>query len=201
MRVHILLLVGILNSIAISLYDARDQFLWLLEAAPVLLGVLALCITYRFYKFTTFTYGIIAFSFILVLIGAHYTYSNVPFLNLVKDEFNLSRNHFDRVGHFFQGAIPAIIMREFLARENILHKSKWFYVMIVFACLGISALYEIAEMTAAFMVHGATIDWFLGLQGDEWDTQKDMLMALIGAISALLLLGKTHDKALIKLQE
>lgn len=196
MKAQFLLLFGVLNSIWISLYDARDQFLWLLEAAPVLLGLVILVMVYRFYKFTTFTYSLIAFSFILILIGAHYTYSNVPLFNWLRDEFSLSRNHYDRVGHFFQGVVPAIILREIFAREGWLEKRKWLNLVIIFSCLGISAMYEIVEMLAAFVVHGATIEWFLGFQDDVWDTQKDMLMALLGAISALLLLGKAHDRAL-----
>lgn len=197
---NLFLLIIIIISIFASLHDARDLFLWCMEAAPVLIGGILLLITYKHYAFTSFTYSLIVFSFILVLIGAHYTYGNVPLFNWLKDEFSLSRNHYDRLGHFFQGAIPAIMIREFLARSGVLYKSRWFYIFIIFTCLGISALYEIAEMTASFFVKGATIDWFLGLQGDEWDTQKDMTMALFGSITALLLAGRMHDRALQKIQ-
>lgn len=201
MKTHVGLLFLMLIAIVISFHNCSDQFLWFLEASPVLIGTVLLVITYQIYVFTNFTYSLIIFSFILVLIGAHYTYANVPFFLWLKDEFALSRNHYDRFGHFFQGFIPAIMIREFLARLDILQKSKWFYVFIVFACIGISALYEIAEMTAAFFVKGATIDWFLGFQGDEWDTQKDMTMAMFGAITALLTLGKIHDKSLQKIKK
>lgn len=185
----------------VSFYSCRDQFLWFLEASPVLLGTVLLVAVYPFYIFSNLTYSLITYSFILVLVGAHYTYGDVPLFNWLKEKFSLSRNHYDRFGHFFQGAIPAIMIREFLARADVLQKSRWFYVFIVFTCLGISALYEIAEMAAAFFVRGATIDWFLGLQGDEWDTQEDMAMALIGAITALLTLGKIHDKSLQKIKK
>lgn len=194
MRVHAILLSGMAACISLSFYKCVDRFLWLLEAAPVLIGMVLLCWSYSFYKFTSFTYCLIAFSFLLILIGAHYTYSNVPLFNWLKDELSLSRNHYDRLGHFFQGVIPAIMTREIFVREDWLAKRKWLNLIIILSCVGISAVYEIIEMLASFVVHGATIDWFLGLQGDVWDTQEDMSMALLGAVSALLLLGKAHNK-------
>ncbi len=199
---HISLLVFMLLAIALSFHDAHDPFLWILEALPVLLGLTLLIATYRMYVFTDFTYGLIAFSFVLMLIGAHYTYSEVPLFNWLKDELGHSRNHFDRVGHFVQGVVPAIILRELLIRQGVLQLGKSMYIVIIFSCLGFSALYEIAEMTAAYIVEGGkTIDSFLGLQGDVWDTQKDMVLAGLGAMTALLMLNKTHDRALASLKE
>lgn len=134
---------------------------------------------------------------LVLLIGAHYTYAKVPLFEYLREYFSWSRNHYDRLGHFVQGFVPAMVARELLLRTSPLRRGKWLLAIILLGCLGISAAYELLEWaTAEVMGEGA--DAFLGTQGDVWDTQKDMLMAFIGAATALATLSRFHDKALKK---
>lgn len=198
-KMYLLLIIATLLLAVWSFIGAPDRLLWYLEAAPVLGGLAILLVSRRVYPLSGFAYGWIAFSFGLMLVGAHYTYAEVPLFD--KELWGTSRNHYDRVGHFFQGVVPALLLREVFARNGMLAQNRWLMtVMIVGATIGISALYEIAEMTASFMVEGSTIDSFLGLQGDQLDTQKDMVMAMGGALFALLLCC-FHDRSLKKLQQ
>ena len=131
----------------------------------------------------------------MLLIGAHYTYAEVPLFNWLRDEFQLSRNHYDKIGHFMQGFGPAMVARELLLKTSPLKAGKWLFAIICLSCLGISALYEILEWGVAIGT-GEAAEAFLGTQGDVWDTQKDMAFALLGAVTALAALGRVHDRML-----
>lgn len=172
-----------------------DRFTWYLEVFPVVIVIPILIFTYKKFKFTNLAYYLIFIHIIILLVGGHYTYAKVPLGDWIKDFFELSRNHYDRIGHFAQGFIPAIIVRELLLRTSPIKPGKWLKTIIVFSILGISAMYELLEWTAAEMT-GTAANAFLGTQGDIWDTQKDMFLALIGAISSLIFLLDTHNKQL-----
>ena len=129
------------------------------------------------------------------MIGGHYTYAQVPLGFWVQDLFHLGRNHYDRLGHFAQGFVPAMLVREILIRRSPLGPGKWLFFLVVCVCLAFSAFYELIEWWTAVMM-GQAADAFLGTQGDPWDTQWDMFLALVGAVTAQLLLARTHDRAL-----
>jgi len=169
-----------------------DQTLWFLETVPVIGGILALIITYKKFKFTTLTYSFIFIHCCILFIGAHYSYAREPLFEWIKNTFELDRNNYDKVGHFAQGFIPALISRELLIRLNIIAKKSWIPFIIICICLSISALYELFEWLVAVLIKQSADD-FLGMQGYEWDTQSDMLCALIGATCAILLLSKVQD--------
>ncbi len=178
-----------------SFIEPRDRVIWWLEALPALVAAILLAATYRHFRFTDLAYGLICLHAIILLVGAHYTYAEVPPFNWLRDSFDLSRNHFDRVGHFAQGFVPAIVTRELLVRTSPLRPGKWLFAIIVLVCLGISGAYELIEWLAA-EISGEGASAFLATQGDVWDTQKDMAMATLGAILALSALGGIHDRAL-----
>lgn len=178
-----------------SVIRPHDYLTWLLEAFPVLLALPLLALTYRRFRLTDLAYVLIAIHCAVLLIGAHYTYAEVPAFHWIQEQFSLSRNHYDRVGHFAQGFVPAIIARELLLRTSPLRAGKWLFAIVILSCLGISALYELLEWAVAGLT-GTAADAFLGMQGDLWDTQKDMAFALVGTLSALILLGRWHDTQL-----
>jgi putative membrane protein len=173
----------------------HDYFTWMLEVFPAIIGAVILASTYRRFRFTTLIYALIAVHMIILMVGGHYTYAEVPIGNWVRDQFQLSRNHYDRLGHFAQGFVPAMIAREVLLRLNVLKRGRWLFVIVISICLAVSALYELLEWTVSALT-GSAGDAFLGTQGDVFDTQKDMAMALVGAVTALLTLSKFHDKQL-----
>ena len=181
-----------------SIWQPHDMFTWWLEAAPALLAFALLAATYQRFPLTPLVYILIFSHALILLVGAHYTYAEVPVFNWLQDQFNLSRNYYDRVGHFAQGFVPAMVMRELILRTSTLQRGKWLFTIIIFAALGISGLYEIFEWIVADFSGAAAVD-FLGTQGDVWDTQKDMALAITGAMAALLVLGKIHDRQLEKL--
>lgn len=178
-----------------SLINPHDLFTWFLEVLPALLGIALLIITYPRFRLTSLLYVLIAFHAIILMVGGHYTYAEVPLFNWIRDIFQQSRNNYDKVGHFVQGFVPAIIVREILLRTSPLKAGKWLAVIVVSICLAVSALYELFEWQVA-IVTGTAADAFLGSQGDMWDTQSDMGFALIGSILALALLGSFHDRQL-----
>lgn len=182
-----------------SLVRPHDYFTWLLEVLPAIIGVAVLVATYRRFRFSTLVYTLICLHAIILMVGGHYTYAEVPLFNWVRDVFGFSRNHFDRLGHFAQGFVPAIIAREILLRTTPLRRGKMLFYLIVSICLAISALYEIGEWRAA-VTFGDSASAFLGTQGDPWDTQWDMTFALIGAITALLTLPRLHDRSMQKIE-
>ena len=172
----------------------NGRFNWLMETLPAMVGGLLLLVTYRRFRFTTVVY-VVAWIFALILmVGGHYTYAEVPIGNWVRDAFHLSRNHFDRMGHFFQGVIPAMFARELLVRTSPLRPGKWLFFLCICVAVAISAGYELFEWRYAVTFGGQQADDFLGSQGDKWDAQSDMLMALIGSVTSLLLLGWLQDR-------
>ncbi|WP_273485004.1 DUF2238 domain-containing protein [Desulforamulus ruminis] len=170
----------------------RDRFTWFLEVLPVLIGLSILAATYRRFKFTGLIYLFIAAHMILLMVGGHYTYAQVPLFNWIRDTFDLTRNHYDRVGHFAQGFVPALIAREILLRLSPFRKGPGLFFMVLSICLSVSAFYELLEWWVA-VATGTAAEAFLGTQGDVWDTQWDMFLALCGAVAALTLFSKLHD--------
>jgi putative membrane protein len=183
---------------AILLWSAvrpHDYFTWFLEVAPVLIAVPVLVATRGRFRFTALAYLLMWLHAVVLIVGGHYTYAEVPPGHWVRDAFDLSRNHYDRVGHFMQGFGPAIVAREVLVRRSPLEPGKWLFFLVTSVCLAISAGYELVEFAVAVGT-GEAAEAFLGTQGDVWDTQIDMLLALVGAVAAQLLLGRTHDRQL-----
>ncbi len=195
---HICLLVGFILVLIWSFFGCFDLFTWVLEAFPAVVGVGSLIAVYRKFRLTNLTLVLIWLHAIVLLVGAHYTYSKMPLFDWLKDTFELSRNHYDRFGHIVQGFVPAILAREILLRTSPLHRGKWLFFVVVCICLAIGAAYELFEWLVAIVVQEDSIA-FLAMQGDIWDTHKDMAFCLVSAIVALVTLGKLHDKALKKL--
>jgi putative membrane protein len=192
-----LAVVGII--FAWSAIRPHDYFTWFLEVAPVLAALPVLLLTYRRFRLTDLVYGLIAFHAVILIIGGHYTYAEMPLFNWLRDAFELSRNHYDRLGHFVQGFVPAIIVREVLLRNSPLRRGKWLSFVVGSVCLAVSAIYELIEWAVAVATgEGATA--FLGTQGDVWDTQTDMFLCLVGAIVSLLVLSRVHDRLLASLE-
>ncbi len=177
----------------------HDYFTWFLEVVPVLIALPILFFTYKKFPLTPLLYGLILFHAIILMVGGHYTYAEVPLFNWLRDTYDLGRNYYDRIGHFVQGFVPAMIAREILIRKQIVRSKGWLFFIITCICLAISAFYEFIEWWVA-VASGTAAEAFLGTQGDVWDTQWDMFLAFIGAISAQILLAKTHDKQLTQLE-
>lgn len=169
-----------------------DRTTWWMEVAPVLIAAPILLATYKNFHLTNLLYILILFHAVILMVGGHYTYARVPAFDWIRDITGGTRNSFDGLGHLAQGFIPAMVARELLIRTSSLSSGKWMFTLIVFSCLGIAAVYEIIEWIAAIMI-GQGAEEFLGTQGDEWDTQKDMALAGIGAAIALVTLSKIHD--------
>lgn len=198
--VELALLAFVAGAVILSLFSPYDLRIWWMEAAPVLIAAPLLAVTARRFRFTRLTYSLIALHAAILLVGAHYTYALVPLGDWLKDALDLSRNHYDRLGHFAQGFVPAIIARELLLRTSPLRPGKWLFALVVLSVLGISAAYELIEWLAAEMsTDGASA--FLGTQGDVWDTQKDMATAAVGAAVALISLGRLHDRQISKTEQ
>ncbi|HLW33081.1 MAG TPA: DUF2238 domain-containing protein [Aequorivita sp.] len=188
------LLIALLTWSAI---DPKEYFTWFLEVLPAVLGILILVITFKKFRFTKLVYILIFLHCAILIVGGHYTYAEVPLFDWVRDVFNQSRNNYDKLGHFAQGFVPAMIARELLIRKEVVLKKSWLAFIVVCIALAISAAYELLEWAVAAM-SGEDGDSFLGTQGYIWDTQSDMLFATIGAIVALLTLSKIHNKQLSK---
>jgi len=195
---HLVLLLSLIAILAWSFINCYDFFTWILEAAPAVLGILILIIIYQRFRFTNLAYVLIWLYAIILLVGAHYTYARMPLFNWLRDTFELSRNHYDRLGHLAQGFVPAILAREILLRKSSLRQGGWLVFTVICSCLAISAVYEIFEWLVA-VTSGDDAVAFLATQGDVWDTQKDMALCLIGAVTALITLTKPHNKSLKKL--
>jgi putative membrane protein len=175
-----------------------DRATWMLEVAPVVIVMPLLAFTRARFPLTPLAYALIAVHAAILMLGGHYTYALVPLGDWARDTFDLARNHYDRLGHFAQGFIPAIVARELLLRKTPLQRGGWLFTLVAACCLAISACYEFLEWWTALLVGGAA-DAFLATQGDVWDTQWDMFMALCGALSAQLLLARLHDRQLAAL--
>jgi putative membrane protein len=193
--IHLSLLVIFLASVIWSLINPHDYFTWFLEVFPAFIAAVVLIATYERFRLSTLLYVLICMHGIVLLIGGHYTYAEVPLFSWIRDTYHLSRNHYDRLGHFFQGFVPALVAREILLRKTPLRRGWWLNYIIFSICLSISALYEIFEWRVA-VATGSAADAFLGTQGDVWDTQWDMTFAIFGAVTAILFFSKFHDRFL-----
>ena len=194
----VLLLFLALVALGISAIGPNDRLTWFLEVGPVLAGAPVLVFTYHRFPLTHLLYTFLFLHSVILVVGGHYTYAEVPAGFWVQDLFDLSRNHYDRLGHFAQGFVPALLAREILKRCSPLGHSRWLPFLVVCVCLSFSAFYELFEWWSA-LVLGQSADQFLGTQGDVWDTQWDMFLALTGATVSLIMLSKAHDKSLAKL--
>ncbi|TAJ09168.1 DUF2238 domain-containing protein [Marinilabiliaceae bacterium JC017] len=181
-----------------SAIHPKDYFTWILEVMPAIIGLFILIATYKRFRFTNLVYGLILIHSWILMIGGHYTYAEVPFFDWIKDIFDQSRNNYDKIGHFAQGFIPAMIIREVLIRQKVVFSRRWLNFIVVSICMAISVSYEFIEWFVAELT-GESSESFLGTQGYVWDTQSDMLFATIGAIIALISLSKSHEKMLAKM--
>ncbi|TDG15645.1 DUF2238 domain-containing protein [Seongchinamella unica] len=178
-----------------SAIDPKELSTWALEVSPAIIGLAVLVSTRRSFPLTHLLYGLILLHCVVLMVGGHYTYAEVP---LFEGLFGAERNNYDKLGHFIQGFVPAMIARELLIRKRVVNGAAWRNFIIVCFCLAFSAFYELLEWLAAVMM-GSSADAFLGTQGYQWDTQTDMAMALLGAVTALVSLGHIHDRQLEQL--
>ena len=192
------MLIVVAIALIVSAIKPFDGTTWLLEVFPVLLAAPILVISYKRFPLTRLLYYLIVVHALILILGGHYTYARVPPGFWVQDWFDLGRNHYDRLGHFAQGFVPAILAREILLRRSPLERGKWLFYIVTSICLAFSAFYELIEWWVA-LISAEAADSFLGTQGDVWDTQWDMFLALLGALSALLFLGRLHDRGLAAL--
>jgi len=192
---HLALLVGLVAVFVWSGINPYDRLTWWLEVFPGIFGLIVLAATYRRFQFTTLVYTLIIS---ILCVGGHWTYAHEPVFNWLRDYFHWNRNHYDRLGHFAQGFVPAMIARELFIRLNVLNRKRWQPFLIISICLAVSATYEFIEWWSA-LIGGAASTEFLGTQGDVWDTQEDMFMCLVGAVCSLVFMSKWQDRQLRRL--
>lgn len=190
----------VLLEIALGISPKADRLTWALENAPVWIGIVVWLCTRKHFQLSRLCLVLFTLHAIILMVGGYYTYAKVPLGDWVKDWLGLARNHYDRLGHFAQGFVPAIFVRELLLRVAQLPRSRWIPVLVVSVCLAFSACYEFIEWWTALLTGDAATD-FLGTQGDPWDTQWDMFMALVGAVTALLVLSRWHDASMQGLEK
>lgn len=193
----ILLMVGV-ALLGVSAVQPYDRLTWILEVFPIVLAIPLLVLTARRFPLTSLAYRLIFIHALILMLGGHFTYERVPLGYWAQHVFGFARNHYDRLGHFAQGFVPAILAREILLRRLPLRPGKWLFFLVLCVCLSVSAVYELIEWWTA-VLGGSAADAFLGTQGDPWDTQWDMFLALVGAVTAQLLLGSVHDRQLRRL--
>lgn len=181
-----------------SAINPFEYFTWFLEILPAVIGVLVLILTFKKFRFTNFVYILIFFHCAILIIGGHYTYAEVPLFDWIQEIFNQTRNNYDKVGHFAQGFVPAMIARELLIRKKVVNSNSWLNFIVVCIAMAISVTYEFIEWGVSLGT-GEGGDSFLGTQGYIWDTQSDMLYATIGAILALMIFGTYHTRQIEKL--
>jgi putative membrane protein len=196
-REPLVLLILALCALVISGITPLERGTWWMEVFPIIIGFPILVATYRSFTLTSLTYRLIFLHALILMLGGHYTYAKVPLGFWIQDAFGFARNHYDRIGHFAQGFVPAMIVREILLRCTALRPGPWTQFLVACVCLAISACYEFIEWWAAVLL-GSGADAFLGTQGDPWDTQWDMFLALVGAIVSLTLLSRFQDRQLQK---
>ncbi len=196
---HIILLMIFILSSTMSAIKPKSYSIWFFEFLPALIGAIILIFTYNKFLFTDFVYILILILTIIILIGAHYKYSNMPLFNLIKEAYNLKRNYYGRFGHLMQGFVPAFIIRELLIRKIKLKKGVILSIIVVCICLSISSFYEIMEGMSC-LIYGRSPEDFLEFQGDKLDTQWDMFCALLGSILAITIFHKVHDKSICNLE-
>ena len=195
-KIKIYILLFFLGLIISGIYP-KEYFTWFLEVLPAVIGFAILAFTFKRFQFTNFTYFFILIHCYILFLGGHYTYAEVPPFEWIKETFHQTRNNYDKVGHFAQGFVPAMIVRELFIRKNVISNKSFFNFIIVAVCLAISAAYEWLEWGVSLST-GEGGDAFLGTQGYIWDTQTDMFMALIGGIVAQLLFSKILDQSISK---
>ena len=189
------LAAAVLAALVWSGIGPTDRLTWVMEVIWVMVGLPLLMLTWGRFPLTRLLYVLIALHCLLLIVGGHYTYAQVPLGFWVQDWLELSRNHYDRLGHFTQGFVPAILARELLLRLTPLQRGGWLFYLVLAAALSFSAFFELIEWWAA-LIWGGAADAFLATQGDVWDTQWDMFLALIGAFTAQILLARWHDREL-----
>ena len=198
MKTKQLLIVLFFVGLILSGIQPKEYFTWFLEVSPAIIGFLISLFTYKKFQFTNFTYFFILIHCYILFLGGHYTYAEVPLFDWIKENFEQSRNNYDKIGHFAQGFVPAMIVRELFIRKNVVANKSFFNFIIVAICLAISAAYEWIEWAVSLST-GEGGDSFLGTQGDVWDTQSDMLFATVGAICMLIFFSKSQTKAIQEL--
>ncbi len=183
-----------------SAIKPKDYFTWILEVTPGIVGLIVLFITYKRFRFTDFIYTMILIHCCILFVGGHYTYAEVPLFHWVKEWVHGVRNNYDKVGHFAQGFIPALIAREMLLRLKIVSSRAWTGYLVISIALAISAIYELIEWWTALLT-GESAEAFLGTQGYVWDTQSDMFWAFAGSLAAVVLFSKYHDRRIKETEE
>lgn len=196
-REPLALLVVAAAALLASGISPADRMTWWLEVAPVFIGGALAVFSYRAFRLSPLLYRLLLLHALILMVGGHYTYAEVPLGFWLQDLLDLSRNHYDRLGHLAQGFIPAILTRELLLRLSPLRPGRWLGFLVISVCLAFSAFYEILEWWTA-LAFGEAAESFLGTQGDIWDTQWDMFMALIGSVAALVLLDRFHDRSMTR---
>jgi putative membrane protein len=187
-----------LAALALSAIRPHDRLTWVLEVFPFFIAAPLMVASWRSFPLTPLLYRLVLVHAVILFLGGHYTYAEVPLGDWLRGVFNLSRNPYDRIGHFAQGFVPAILARELLLRRTTLVRGGWLFFLVASVCLALSACYEFIEWWSAILL-GQGADAFLGSQGDPWDTQWDMFTALLGAITAQLTLARLHDRHLARL--
>ena len=177
-----------------------DTFTWFLEVLPAIIGLVVLAVTRKSFPLTALAYRLVLVHCIILMVGGHYTYAQVPLFDWLAEVYGWQRNHYDKLGHFVQGFIPAVLAREILLRKAVVNGRGWLNFYVVCFCLAFSAFYELIEWLMALLT-GTAADAFLGTQGYVWDTQSDMALALLGAVLSLLMLSRYHDGQLASLQQ
>ncbi|HEV8647064.1 MAG TPA: DUF2238 domain-containing protein [Burkholderiales bacterium] len=179
--------------------NPKVHFVWFLEVFPAIVGAVVLVAIYPRVKLTMLVYCLIWLHALVLMLGGHWTYAEMPLFSWVRDEYGLARNYYDRVGHIMQGFVPAIIAREILLRNGVVKGRGWMFFIVTCICLAVSAFYEFIEWWVA-IASGSAADEFLATQGDIWDTQWDMFLALCGAIASQLILTRWHDRQLASMK-
>jgi len=193
MRKYWLLISLFFIGLILSAVYPHDYFTWFLEVIPAIIGFIVLVFTYKTFQFTYFSYSFILIHCYILFIGGHYTYAEVPLFDWIKEVFHQTRNNYDKVGHFIQGFVPAIIVRELFIRKQVIQQNSWLSFLTICVCVTISVFYEFLEWFVAIL-SGQSAESFLGTQGYVWDTQSDMLYAFIGATCMIVFVGKIQDK-------
>ncbi|MBI5402361.1 MAG: DUF2238 domain-containing protein [Ignavibacteriae bacterium] len=199
MKKYNLLIFLFFIGLGASVINPHDYFTWLLEVLPAIIGFIILSVTFKKFRFTYLTYVFILIHCYILFIGGHYTYAEVPLFNWIRDVLHQSRNNYDKVGHFMQGFVPAMITRELFIRRNVFNKTKWIPFLTIAVCVCISAFYEFLEWFTA-IASGESAEAFLGTQGYIWDNQSDMLYATIGAVCMIVLFSKLQDRKIKRIE-
>ncbi len=194
----LLLLCIFIPLFMLSAIRPHDYFTWFMEVFPTIIVVAILVPTYRRFRLTNLVYLAIFIHALILIRGGHYTYAEEPIFNWLRDTFAMKRNYYDRLGHFAQGFVPALVAREIISRTSPVKKNGWLFFLTFCVCMTITSLYELLEWQTAVWT-GTAADAFLGTQGDVWDTQWDMALCLLGALTALITLSRFHSKKIAEL--